>query len=123
MQVRRSPAFGLTLRTNYGSGLSVFLATCLRGGVPAKMANHRVGGQRVGSRLTVIPETIQSESEFHWIYPGWRGSGRRPSLVICNGISFTSKAVWPEKRQNGLGDLRFSKAAHLETGEPLVIAD
>jgi hypothetical protein len=36
---------------------------------------------------------------------------------------FTSKAVWPEKRQNGLGDLRFSKAAHLETGEPLVIAD
>ncbi len=42
VQVRRSPAFGHTLRTNYGSDLSVFLATCPSDGVPAKMANHRL---------------------------------------------------------------------------------
>jgi hypothetical protein len=51
VKVRRSPAFGHTLRTNYGSDLSVFLATCPRDGVPAKLANHRVSGQRVGWRF------------------------------------------------------------------------
>jgi len=51
VQVRCSPAFGPTLRTKYGSGLSVFLATCLQGDVPAKVANHRIGGQRVARDL------------------------------------------------------------------------
>jgi hypothetical protein len=44
------PYVWATLRTNYGSGLNVFLGTSPKGGVPAKMANRLVGGQRVGWR-------------------------------------------------------------------------
>ena len=54
------PCVWPTLRTNYGSGLSLFLATHPRGAVPVKMANHRVGGQRVGWRFGVIPAALQS---------------------------------------------------------------
>jgi hypothetical protein len=43
--------FGHTLRTNYGSDLSVFLATCPSDGVPTEMANYRIGCQRAGWRF------------------------------------------------------------------------
>ena len=43
VQVIRSPAFCHTLRTNYGSGLSLLLVTCPSDGGPAKLANHRDG--------------------------------------------------------------------------------
>jgi len=56
VQVRRSPAFGHTLRTNYGRDLNVFLATCPSDGVLFKLANHRDGGQRLGWRFRANPE-------------------------------------------------------------------
>ena len=49
VQVRRTPAFGPTLRANYGSGLSVFLATYPMVGVLAKRAKYRIRCQRAGS--------------------------------------------------------------------------
>ncbi len=58
------PCVWSTLRTNCGSGLSVFLATYPRDGVPAKMANHRVGGQRVGWRFSVNAEFLPATSAF-----------------------------------------------------------
>ena len=64
MQVRRSPAFGHTLRTNYGSDLSSFLAKYPSDGVPAKMANHRVSGQRMGWRFTVNAEFLPATYAF-----------------------------------------------------------
>jgi len=64
MQVRRSPAFRHTLRTNCGSDLSVFLATCPSDGVPAKLANHRKGGQRVAGDLGRMQNSSQRQERF-----------------------------------------------------------
>ncbi len=66
VQVRRSPAFGPTLRTNYGSCLSLFLATHLRGAVPAKMAYRRVGGQRVGWLFGINASQLGFQAQKCW---------------------------------------------------------
>ena len=63
MQVRPSPAFCPTVRTNYGSGLSLFLATCPSDGVPAKLANHRDGRHR-GWRFRANAEFLPATSAF-----------------------------------------------------------
>ena len=72
MQVRRSPSFGHTLRTNYGSDLSVFLATCPSDVVPAKLTNHRDGGQRVGRRFRANAEFLPAT----WAFLGPNLCGR-----------------------------------------------
>src|ERR1700677_1459675 len=60
------PCVWPTLRTNYGSGLSLFLATCPRGTVPAEMANHRVGGKRLAGDLG----RMQNSSRRHGLFRG-----------------------------------------------------
>ena len=64
VQVRRRPAFDQLLRTNGRGGLSVFSATYSRVGVPAKIANHRIGGQRGGWGFRVKPEFLLATSAF-----------------------------------------------------------
>ena len=71
LKADRNLAFG-PRGANCRGGLSVFVAMYRRGGVPAKMANQRIGAQLVRRRFRVTPETLQLVSAFIGIDPRTR---------------------------------------------------
>jgi hypothetical protein len=74
------PCVWPTLRTNYGSSLNSFLAMYPRGTVPAKMSNHRVGGQRVGWRSDGERESFLATSRSRLPNPGSTVAFPSPSI-------------------------------------------
>ncbi len=86
MQVRRSPALGHTLRTNYGTDLSVFLVTWPSDGVPAKLDNHRDGGKRLAGDLGRMQNSSRRHGRFRGVTLGPGFVPSHPSLRKSEGL-------------------------------------
>ena len=96
------------MRTNNGSGLSVFLTRCPKGGVPAKLANHQDGGQRVPkSKDQPPPRQVQvaidprssGETEAELLTAGFRNSC--PSVSIIRDESKAEYVVLASQASSG----------------------
>jgi hypothetical protein len=103
VRVRRSPALGHTLRTNYGSDLSVFLATCPSDGVPIKLANNRDGGQRMDGDLGRMQNSSRRHRRFQEAIRRIAHIQRSMSgLALANdwtsAIPFCTPTVWAVSR-------------------------